>query len=218
MVEDTPDPWPLWRLVLRTPRLELRPDDDAGLVELLAEACHGVHPPAEMPFTIPWTDPPAERMVRDGIRFHWQQRATCTPDSWNINFLIRKDGEVIGNQGLSARNFAVLREVSTGSWIGRRHQGAGIGTEMRAAVLMLAFDHLGAHTARSSAFTDNAKSNGVSRHLGYQPDGGFTEVRRGQPAAQTRLLLTADRFERHRPNWKLDVAGLPEAARFLGLT
>ena len=49
-------PWPLWRLVLRTPRLELRPDDDAGLVELLAEACRGVHPPAEMPFGVPWTD------------------------------------------------------------------------------------------------------------------------------------------------------------------
>jgi hypothetical protein len=33
---ETPDPWPLWRLMLRTPRLELRPDDDPGLRELLA--------------------------------------------------------------------------------------------------------------------------------------------------------------------------------------
>ena len=30
-----PDPWPLRHLVLRTPRLELRPEDDAGLLELV---------------------------------------------------------------------------------------------------------------------------------------------------------------------------------------
>jgi hypothetical protein len=48
--------WPLRHLVLRTPRLELRPDDDAGLDELVAVAYDGVHPPAEMPFAVPWTD------------------------------------------------------------------------------------------------------------------------------------------------------------------
>src|SRR4051794_18330350 len=52
------DPWPLHNLVLRTPRLELRPDDDAGLRELVAEARLGVHPPDYMPFTVPWTDNP----------------------------------------------------------------------------------------------------------------------------------------------------------------
>ena len=39
-----PEPWPLRHLVLRTPRLELRPDDDAGLLELVEEAYRGVHP------------------------------------------------------------------------------------------------------------------------------------------------------------------------------
>jgi RimJ/RimL family protein N-acetyltransferase len=217
-MDETPDPWPLWRLVLRTPRLELRPDDDAGLVELLHEACLGIHPPEEMPFGVPWTDAPPEELVRNGIRFHWQQRASTTPDDWHLNFLVRVNGMVIGSQGLYARNFTVTREVSTGSWIGLRHQGTGIGTEMRAAVLMLAFDHLGAHTARSSAYVDNAKSNGVSRKLGYQPDGTSVDVRRGRPATQTRLLLTADQFQRYRPDWKLNVAGLSEAAPLLGLT
>ena len=216
MVE-TPDPWPLRHLVLRTPRLELRPDDDAGLMELMAEACQGVHPPAEMPFGFPWTDQPPTEMVRNGIQFYWRERAALAPDSWHLNFLIRLDGKVIGNQGLYAENFAVLNEVSTGSWIGMRHQGKGIGTEMRAAVLMLAFDHLGARTARSSAFTDNTKSNGVSRRLGYEPDGTFVEVRRGVGATQTRLLVTAEHFEKYRPPWSLEVAGLPEAAPLLGL-
>jgi RimJ/RimL family protein N-acetyltransferase len=217
-MDDTPDPWPLWRLVLRTPRLELRPDDDPGLLEMLHEACLGVHPPEEMPFSVPWTDAPPQELVRKGMQHYWQARATSTPDDWHLNFLIRLDGRAIGNQGLYGKNFAVTKEVSTGSWIGLRHQGKGIGTEMRAAVLMLAFDHLGAHVARSSAFSDNAKSNGVSRRLGYQPDGTYTEVRRGQLATNTRLLLTAERFEQHRPDWKLDVTGLAEAAPLLGLT
>ena len=51
-----PEHWPLRHLVLRTPRLELRPDDDAGLAELVDVAYRGVHPPEQMPFAMPWTD------------------------------------------------------------------------------------------------------------------------------------------------------------------
>ncbi len=214
---ETPDPWPLWRLVLRTPRLELRPDDDPGLLELLAEACQGVHPPEEMPFGAPWTDAPPAEMVQNGIRFHWSQRAAFTQDDWRLNFLIRLDGKVIGSQGMYARNFATTKEVSSGSWIGMRHQGKGFGTEMRAAILMLAFDHLGAKTARSSAFTDNPRSLAVSRRLGYEPDGTFVDVRRGEPATQIRMLVTAERFAAHRPDWKLEVTGLADAAPMLGV-
>ncbi|MBY8854139.1 GNAT family N-acetyltransferase, partial [Saccharothrix sp. MB29] len=65
-------------------------------------------------------------------------------------------------------HFPVLREVDTGSWLGLEHQGKGCGTEMRAAVLLFAFDHLGALAARSSAFDDNLPSHGVSRKLGYR--------------------------------------------------
>jgi RimJ/RimL family protein N-acetyltransferase len=214
---ETPDPWPLWRLVLRTPRLELRPDDDPGLLELLAEACHGVHPPEEMPFGFPWTDVPPAEMVHNGIRFHWSERAAFTQDNWRMNFLIRLDGKVIGNQSMYATDFARTNEVSTGSWLGMRHQGKGFGTEMRAAILMLAFDHLGARTARSSAFTDNPRSLAVSRRLGYEPDGTFVQVRRGSAATQIRLLVTAERFAAHRPDWKLEVTGLADAAPMLGL-
>jgi len=56
---DPADPvrhWPLAELVVRTPRLELRPDDDAGLAALADRAIDGVHPADEMPFLEPWTD------------------------------------------------------------------------------------------------------------------------------------------------------------------
>jgi GNAT superfamily N-acetyltransferase len=61
-----------------------------------------------------------------------------------------RDGVVVGSQGVGGRDFAVLREVHTGSWLERRYQGQGIGTQMRAAVLALAFDGLEAQSAVSA--------------------------------------------------------------------
>ncbi|WP_425460855.1 GNAT family N-acetyltransferase [Lapillicoccus jejuensis] len=50
---------------------------------------------------------------------------------------------MIGQVTLRARDFAVTREVSTGSWLGLGHHRQGYGTEARTALLALAFDHLG---------------------------------------------------------------------------
>ena len=207
------------QLVVRTPRLELRPDDDDGLMELVDEAYQGVHDPAVMPFAVPWTDAPAEELGRRVLQYYWSQRAELRPDSWSVPFLVRLDGNVIGTQGLAARDFAITREVHTGSWIGRRHQGRGVGTEMRAAVLQLAFDHLGAVAARSDAFVDNPASHAVSRKLGYVPDGTVVLSRRGEAAVEQRLLVSRVAFERHRPPWTAEVKGLTEDCRaLLGVT
>jgi len=46
------------------------------------------------------------------------------------------------------------------------------GTEMRAAVLHLAFDGLGAREAHSASFEDNPASQRVSLANGYQSNGG----------------------------------------------
>ncbi|HEX5405743.1 MAG TPA: GNAT family N-acetyltransferase [Pseudonocardiaceae bacterium] len=214
-MDEMPDPWPLWRLELRTPRLTLRPEEDAGLVELMAEACRGVHAPEEMPFGRPWTDAPPVDMVRNGFKHHWGLRMAFAPECWQVTFLVRYEGRVIGSQSMSAVDFAVTRNVSTGSWIGMRHQGQGLGKEMRAAVLMFAFDHLGATAARSAAFEENKRSLGVSSRLGYERDGTFTDNQRGKPAVQIRQLVTPERFVR--PDWKLEVSGLAAALPMLGL-
>ncbi|MGM1061113.1 GNAT family N-acetyltransferase [Saccharothrix sp. Mg75] len=200
------DHWPFADLVLRTPRLELRPDDDAGLRELVDATLRGIHPPGYMPFGVGWTDAPRERLGIATLQHYWGARARLSAASWTLNFLVRLDGRVIGTQGLGADDFAVLREVTSGSWLEMAHQGRGYGTEMRAAVLLFAFDHLGALVARSSAFDDNLRSHGVSRRLGYRPDGTFRQVRRGEAARQTRLVVTAEEFRR--PDWRLDVKGV----------
>lgn len=209
------EPWPLRNLVLRTQRLELRPDDDYGLQQLVEVARAGVHPPEYMPFAKPWTDAPDTDLGIGMLQYFWSQRAGLRPDDWHLHFLVRLDGKVIGEQGVTARNFAITREVSTGSWLGRQFQGHGYGTEMRAAVLGFAFDHLGAVQARSSAFADNQASLRVSRALGYVDDGTMRDSRRGEPAVQLRMLVTADRFATFRLQWKLAVEGVDECLPLL---
>jgi RimJ/RimL family protein N-acetyltransferase len=207
------DPWPLRHLVLRTPRLELRPDDDAGLLELVEEARLGVHPPGEMPFSVEWTDAPPEDLGRNTMQHYWRIRAALSRERWTVNFLVRMDGRVVGEQSLGADRFAISREVGTGSWVGMRHQGQGIGTEMRAAVLVFAFDHLGAQRARSSAWTGNKASRAVSRKLGYVEDGTVRVIRRGQASDDVRLLVDDARFIR--PGWALKVHGLTDCVHLL---
>jgi hypothetical protein len=100
--------------VLRTPRLTLRPSDDEGLYELAELALRGIHPPEEMPFLQPWTDQPRDELVRGVVQYQWAARSRLQPTDWGVGFLARCDGQVIGVQDLSAKDFAITREVSTG--------------------------------------------------------------------------------------------------------
>ncbi|MFR9803207.1 GNAT family N-acetyltransferase [Pseudonocardia sp. RS010] len=207
--------WPQRDLVLRTPRLELRPDDDAGLAELVEVAYAGVHPPGRMPFLVPWTDADPRYMGRGTLQHFWAERARFAPDAWALHFLVRHGGRVIGVQSLTSTQFAARREVDSGSWLGLAHQGRGFGTEMRAAILGYAFDHLGARYARSDAFADNAASLRVSEKLGYVRDGISIAAPRGEPVKNLRMRLTPERFAR--PGWTLVVEGHgPELAGLLG--
>ena len=183
------DHWPLFGLRLHTPRLELRVPDLADLAQLAEVAAAGVHDPGRQPFVVPWTDGTAEEVARSTLQFQWRMWGQWTPDNWSLHFVTVHDGQIIGTQALDARQFATLREVGTGSWLGRAHHGQGFGTEMRAAVLDLAFTGLGAQWAVSEAFADNAASYGVSRKLGYADDGIARHVVRGEAVVGRRLRL-----------------------------
>lgn len=188
-----PDWWPLAQLQLETPTLELRVPTESDLFALAGLAAAGVHDPQDQPFAVPWTDAPPAGRARGTLQYQWRQWGHWTPEKWNLELAVIHDGVVVGIQSMSAENFAVLREVSTGSWLGLEHQGQGIGTEMRAAVLHLAFAGLAADYALSGAFADNPASLAVSRKLGYTEDGIQRELRRGKPAVTQRLRL--DRAE-----------------------
>lgn len=104
------------------------------------------------------------------------------------------DGEPVGIQSASGDNWAVLREVETGSWLGRAHQGRGIGRRMRALMLHFCFEALKADSVVSAAFTDNAASNAVSLRTGYEIDGVQRVAREGVAATQTRYRMDLDRW------------------------
>ena len=205
--------WPLRNLVLRTPRLELRPDDDEGLFELVRVAQAGVHDPDEMPFNVAWTDRLPEDGGRSMLQHFWGVRARLAAGDWAICFLVRHEGRVIGVQEVSAQNFGVLREVNTGSWLGKEFHGNGFGTEMRVAVLQFAFDHLGARIARSAAWQGNHASNRVSAKLGYVHDGTMAAAPRGERLEHVRLRLDAADFAR--PQWEITVEGLAECVQLI---
>ncbi|MFJ2956543.1 GNAT family N-acetyltransferase [Streptomyces sp. NPDC087270] len=210
------DHWPLLGLRLTTPRLELRLPSEEELGELADLAAGGIHEPDRMPFIVPWTDlPPAER-ARSVVQHHWLRRGNWTGDNWDLNLSVFKDGRVVGLQAIAARDFAALRQVSTASWLGIRHQRQGIGTEMRAAALHLAFVGLGAADALSGAFEDNASSFAVSGKLGYEPDGVDQLAVRGRRVTMRRLRLSRARWETHQ-HVSVTVAGLRPCLPLFGL-
>lgn len=210
------DHFPLLGLRLTTPRLELRLPSPEELATLADVAADGIHTPDVMPFLVPWTDQQPAEVARSVIQHHWLRLGTWSPRDWSLNLTVFRAGEVVGLQRIGARDLGVSREVSTGSWLGRRYQRQGIGTEMRAAVLHLAFAGLGAEEAVSGAFENNPVSHAVSRKLGYRPDGINRHVIRGATVIEHRLRLTRAAWECHRAV-SVTVDGLAPCLPMFGL-
>ncbi|QVQ52798.1 GNAT family N-acetyltransferase [Spiractinospora alimapuensis] len=209
------DHFPLYGLRLRTPRLELRLADLEELGALGDVAAAGIHDGDEMPFATPWTDAPPEERARGTIQHFWSMLAGIRPAQWALPMVVFSAGAPIGMQEIHAEDFSVLRSVGSGSWLGQAHQGQGIGTEMRAAVLHLAFAGLGAEYAQSEAFDDNPASLRVSVKLGYEPDGQELRVVRGVKRKGQRFRLTRAAWERHR-GIEVEMTGVEPCLPLLG--
>ena len=188
-------PHPLTRLRVRTPRLELRLATRAELRALGELAQRGIHDPAVMPFGVAWTDDSDQPgFVDEGIEHHEARLREWQPDDWTLNLIAFHHGRPVGVQTVRAERFAERRTVDTGSWLGRAYQGQGLGTEMRAAALHLAFHGLGATLATSGAIEGNRQSLGVSRKLGYEIVGAHLVSPRGVPVEHTDLELRRENF------------------------
>jgi len=178
-------------------------------------AIKGIHDPDFMPFSTPWSIAPAAEMPRGVAQFHWGQRANFSPAKWGTDLAVLLDGELVGSQGFSTKDFLVTRIGETGSWLGREFHGRVIGTAMRKVICAFIFDHLDAELITSGAYADNQSSLAVSRKCGYQKNGVSIFNRLGEPATLQRLLLEPGNLVRYEHT--LAVEGVPEFPRSIGL-
>jgi RimJ/RimL family protein N-acetyltransferase len=196
--------FPPARIRVVTPRLELRLPNDHELMAVVDVALDGIHDPSVMPFATPWSDSPREALPVTMLQWNWSQRASFAPEKWNMLLGVFVDGNIVGMQDLAASSFGVRREVDSGSWLGQRHHGRGIGTEMREAMLHLAFEGLGAQAANSGYVDGNAASQRVSEKVGYERNGvRRIEQRRGPtaPGGETATAATEVLVRLTRESW-----------------
>lgn len=187
--------WPASAVRVRAGDLELRWIDDDVLVELSELAGRGIHDPDMMPFASPWSRGSADEVARSVLAYQWGIRNRLSPTTFVLELAVVHEGVPVGVQGVTANDWSVLRRVETGSWLGRAHQGRGIGTRMRMLALHLAFEGLGAREATSGAFADNVSSNAVSRRVGYDSDGAVNIAREGEAALHHRYVMSRERWE-----------------------
>lgn len=159
----------------------------------------------------PWYAVDADERVRNAVQFQWRLRAELSPEDWTLSFGVFRDGALIGMQDVAAKHFAVRRTVNTGSWLTLDEHGKGIGKLMRQAVLVVAFDHLGAERAETSAVVGNVRSYGVSRGAGYADNGLEVIEENGARKMMQRFMVTPERLRR--PAVDVQVHGLTPALR-----
>ena len=107
-----------------------------------------------------------------------------------LPFVVRRSGgAVLGVQWLEGPQFHSDRVVDSSSWLVLEARGSGLGKQMRTAVLELAFGHLSAVAAVSSAVLGNAaRSVSHGRSAPGRPQVG--------PGAQSGETLQHLRLER----------------------
>lgn len=189
--------FPMLGLRINAGPLELRGITDDLLPGLCQLAEDGIHDADAMPFYVPWSTLPSGILSRNHVQYHWRQRADFLPEAWTLSLGVLHEGTLVGVQGISTSHYAVTRTGETGSWLGRRFQGRGIGTAMRQVLCAFMFDHLDAAEVTSGAFVDNPASLAVSRKVGYR-EGSLRRMKRreGELALNRELVLTPETFVR----------------------
>lgn len=207
--------WPPYGLVVESGDLRMTALREADVPEVLDVVAGGIHDPAWTPFLFPWTDAPAEEMPANYVRFFASTLTRTVDGGVSLELVVRRNGRVVGMQGLNGPDVARTRRLETGSWLGLPFQGQGLGTRMRRMVCALAFDGLGLDAVTSSAWEDNAASRRVSEKVGYRETGRGEAERRGVPTGEVYFELRPE--ELVRGDEPVRITGAEELRRFLGL-
>jgi RimJ/RimL family protein N-acetyltransferase len=189
-------PWPLFDLRVRTPQLELRMPTDDDLLALAEEVRAGVIADDRTFFVVAWHALPSPALERQFLQHWWRVRGSWKPNAWHLPLTAVYRGRPVGIQSMLGEDFAIRRTIASGSWLGKAHQGHGLGTEMRAAMLALAFEGLGATAAESGYFPGNAASARVSEKVGYRPNGEKIWAVEGKRLVEQMLICTPETWNR----------------------
>jgi RimJ/RimL family protein N-acetyltransferase len=182
--------WPFFDLRIVCGDVLLRGADDADLAVLQSVVPDDLEMnPANERFA---TLPPERDKRRQLVGEMWKHRGTWSPDSWCLDLAVEWQGRVVGVQALEGEQFPQLRTVDSFSWLATEARGRGLANLMRSGVLALAFDHLGAEVAVSSARTDNAPSLAVSSRLGYVDNGVTRTITPTGPFELQHVRLTRE--------------------------
>jgi RimJ/RimL family protein N-acetyltransferase len=207
--------WPLFGLRLTSPDLTLRPMTEADLgtiADLLPDDLE--QDPAATIY-----DFGDDRIAR-GIVSHqgyWKAYGTWRPEAWRLSFVVCASGEILGVQELEGNDFPVLRTVDSSSFLIRAARGRGYGKQMRSAVLALAFGPRQARAAITSAWHDNHASLGVSRTLGYRPNGESLHARGERVDAMVHMRLQRADWLASGPGNHVQISGFQACRPMFGL-
>ena len=207
--------WPPYGLVVESGDLRMTALREADVPEVLDVVAGGIHDPSWTPFLFPWTDAPAEEMPANYLRFFASTLTRTVDGGVSLELVVRRNGQVIGMQGMNGPDVAGTRRLETGSWLGLPFQGQGLGTRMRRMMCALAFDGLGLDAVTSSAWEDNAASRRVSEKVGYRETGRGEAERRGVPTGEMYFELRPE--ELVRGDEPVRITGAEELRLFLGL-
>ncbi|PMC74475.1 GNAT family N-acetyltransferase [Brachybacterium sp. UMB0905] len=205
------DVFPPFGLVVRAGDLTMRLLQDADLPEYGALLRRPIFAEPDSPHVFPWYQVEPEERVRKALQFQWSLRSRISPEEWTLAFGIWARGRLIGCQDVRALRFAERRTVGSGSWLTLEEQGQGYGKLMRQAMLVLAFDHLGAEAAESAAIEGNARSFATSHACGYVDNGIGRSTMSGVDAMEQRFRVTPETFIR--PAMPVEVEGLTPPLR-----
>ena len=205
--------WPLHGIHLRTADLDLTVMTEADLPTLcsLLPDDLELNPHAT---TYAGLDDRANRRAVL-VQGYWRALGLWSPDDWALPFVVRSAGEVVGAQWLEGPDWRADHLVDSSSWLVPAARGRGLGKQMRAAVLALAFGPLGADAAVSSAVVDNAASLGVSRALGYRETHRSVLEHSGETLQHVRLERAA--WERSGQAHEVVIAGATPALPLFGI-
>jgi len=161
----------------------------------------------------------AARTYVSELKYAWQPK-NLTREKWDLPLgLYTAEGELIGRQGVMAKDFLIHREVITYSAVAKHYRGHGYGTLARIAMLAFIFstDGLGAIHAYSYADDNNEASKRVSEKLGYLYEGTVPHPIDPDLHQQARYHMTTNLWHYRHEDTPVAITGTEPLLNQLGI-